>query len=153
MGFDFRGCFVRTKDSPHAQTLLEEARSRWPFCQAKAIREPFLGIGISIPDPSAQLPDDAADADYAQELRRLDALHDELPSWSRQHPEDVFVFVRAECFGGVCSYDGYACRNGATVELVPSAKEALRQLLHHLGVALDARQFFEPLTRGYFDDA
>jgi hypothetical protein len=152
MGFQFRGCFIRAKDWPDAQALVEEGCSRWAFCRAKVIREPFFGVGISIPDLRAALPEDATDHDIERELGRMEAPYDELPSWSRAHPDRVFVFVRADCAGGTCLYDGYTCRNGA-VELVPASKDGLRALVQHLGVALDDREFFTPLTRGFFDNA
>src|SRR5258708_33608760 len=86
-------------------------------------------------------------------------IETELPAWSRRYPGALFVFLHADCWGGICYYEGYACQDGAILERAAddqdeiSGGDALRRLARHLGVGLADPLYFEPLTRGYFRTA
>lgn len=69
--------------------------------------------------------------------------------------ETPFVFIRADCFGGRCLYEGYVCENGAILHQAQDLRGceggALPRLVQALGVELATPPFVEPLTRGFFD--
>ena len=79
-----------------------------------------------------------------------------LLDWSKKHPDATFVYLWIECGGGDCVHSGFVFRDGTVIHVEPvtngdcETREPLRRLLRHLGVELDARGFFEPLTRQYF---
>ena len=76
-------------------------------------------------------------------------FRDELRDWSRSFPELAFAYVRAECFGGHCEYEGYVCRNGAILFEEELDSKALGRLMALIGVKLPAGDYFEPFTRKY----
>jgi hypothetical protein len=127
------------------EAVFKAAAACWPFCSVRHIQEPFCGIGVACPKEGKGA--------MANQIR---VVRSSLIPWSRNFPGLTFVYLSAECFGGNCLYGGYACRNGTVLLEEPfdknddweASQSTLRRLLRFLGVETD---YFEPLTRGYFD--
>jgi hypothetical protein len=144
MAYRFRGFF-----SDGDVAVMEAALARWPFCKGKTIASPFNGFGLSAPDPDREAESD-------EENTRLPelpfAVERGLLEFSRGFSSSTFVFIDADCFGGVCIYSGFVARAGEVHLRVESEKpglETLRQLLLCLGVRLQSG-YFEPFVRGYW---
>jgi hypothetical protein len=151
MAYEFAGFFARAE-----LAVLEDALAAWSGCRGRTITEPFLGIGVAVPDRALTYgkPKDAGT--QARELAHR--LEEELVTWSLRHPATRFVFLHAECFGGACQYRGYVCQNGVILEqaedpdLVRGLGDALPRLVRALGVEFAPQSmYFAPFTRGYFD--
>lgn len=148
MGWQFAGFFAEAD-----ATVLDAAMSKWPGARGRMIVQPFQGIGVAVPSEALTYGDTDDEYEQAQEL--ADALERELAEWSRRYPTKRFVFIRADCFGGICDFEGYVCEDGAihyqTKDADGSQDDVLRTLVQALGVELPATSSFEPLTRGFFD--
>jgi hypothetical protein len=149
MGWQFAGCFARADPS-----VLEAALGTWPQCRGRLIADPFPGIGVAVSDRALTYGDADAEHERAQELAW--ALEGALVAWSHRFPLTPFVFLRADCSGGVCWYEGYVCQDGAVREAAADRArggDALRQLVRALGVELEDPPLFAPFTRGFFNRA
>ncbi len=147
MGYRFEGFF-----SDGNEAIRDAALARWPFCTAKAIKSPFRGFGMRAPDPE-QVAE--SDDDYERMSELSFAVVQELPEFSKRFPNAAFVFIRADCFGGVCIYDGFATRAGEIlfhVEPKRAGWESLQELLRPLCVRLKFG-YFRPFVRGYWDES
>ena len=148
MSYSYYGFFAAADGA-----VLEAALRRWPGCRGCMVDTPFTGIGLACPDPNDPAAEDEVQARFAL----VGDVEHGLPSWSRAFPAIVFVYLEAECFGGICLYGGYACQDGAilaresiTGRTVDESAAGLRRLLAYLGVQRDGH-YFEPFERGYFD--
>lgn len=143
MGFRFRGFF-----SDGDQAAMAAALARWPFCAARPIMTPFRGFGLRTPDPDR---DAESDDDYDRLLDLSYSVERGLAEHSRALPAATFVFIDADCFGGVCLYTGFVVRAGEICLRVDEQKgvDNLERLLKPLGVTLGSG-YFEPFTRGYW---
>ena len=148
MGFRFAGFFAQAQPE-----VLAAALRAWPNCQGRPITEPFRGLGVAV--PVRALTNGNTEEEQAQARELAYALEVELVGWSKQYPDALFVFLSADCFGGVCLYAGYVCQNGAMLERANDTGDrnhkALRRLIRALGVELDDSGYFAPLTRDFFD--
>lgn len=144
MAYEFVGFFARADGA-----VLDHALHTWPSCRGRLITVPFGGIGVAAPDRLHADTREAADNAKAVAL----ALEKDLPAWGQQYPALRFVFLRAECFAGLCDYDGYVSQDGQILlhALGNSHSDALRRLMHHLDLELDDRSYFAPLQRHFFD--
>jgi hypothetical protein len=122
----------------------------------RLIAEPFVGIGLAVPENALTYGEPHGDQKEAQEL--ASSVEEPLPSWSVEYPAITFVFMRADCFGGIGFYEGYICRNGMILIRAKDDQKteneggaALRQLVAALGVQLPDHPGFVPFTRGFFD--
>jgi hypothetical protein len=119
------------------EAILRMALKRWSDCNGRVISQPFVGIGISCHG----------------EFGEAESVKADLPTFSTLFPEVDFVWIEVECFGSVCDYCGFVCRNGQTILSedwpadVDTSEQLLRRLLSYLGVE---GTFFEPFQRGYF---
>lgn len=149
MGYVFAGFFARA-DAP----ILEAALRRWPGCRGRLITEPFPGIGVAVNDHVLTYGG-STEEEYEQAQELAWAIEEELVEWSRQYPATRFVFLRANCFGGKCVYEGYVCQDGLIRERAkddkPGDGDALPQLVRALGIELGVPPYFEPFTRHFFD--
>jgi hypothetical protein len=109
MGWQFAGFFVQAE-----RPVLDAALRTWPGCRGRLIADPFHGIGVAVPEHALTYGDTEEDQEQAQELAW--ALEQELVAWSRHYPTMHFVFIRADCFGGVCDYEGYVCQDRVILE-------------------------------------
>ena len=153
MGYQFAGVFVGLEpySDDAALNLMGAAREHWPDARVRGIDYPFRGIGIALPNVDSY-------ARYEQALEVRGTMESVLSALSTKYPEATFVFVEADCFGGICEYAGYVCRAGTLRERTDEAdtraqSDSLARLVSHLGVTLAPDQDFEPLVRGYFDRA
>lgn len=148
MGYQFKGFFAKAEES-----LIQEAEIKWSGCRGRVVTTPFVGIGIASPDWNCQDSDQA----YEQAIEISYAIEDQLPEWSKNYPDIVFVFVNVDCFGGICIYQGYVCQNGRVIAQDKGdacgelRKRALKQLIAHLGVELGYQQYFAPFEREFFN--
>jgi hypothetical protein len=149
MGYVFSGFFARA-DAP----ILQAALRRWPGCRGRLITEPFPGIGVAVNDHVLTYGG-STEEEYEQAQELAWAIEEELVEWSRLYPAICFVFLRADCFGGGCRYEGYVCQDGAVRERAedhgPNNGNALPRLVRALGVELGTPPHFEPFTRHFFD--
>jgi hypothetical protein len=134
MGYDFDGCFSR-----YVPGLPEAMSGRWPHARVRRIERPFEGIGLRLPWEIA--------TEAARDL--VDRFRNELPEWSRSYPEVTFIRVAAECFGGHCEFEGYACRDGRILLDEPFHSDALGRLMATIGVVLPDGDYFEPFAREF----
>ena len=144
MGYRFRGFF-----SDGDAAVMAAALSRWPFCTAKPIADPFRGFGLRAPDPDSE-------ADSGEEYERLlslpYAVERGLAAFSRDVPHATFVFIDADCVGGTCVYTGFAVQAGEVRLRVSDAQpgpEPLQCLVETLGVRLQGG-YFAPFARGFW---
>ena len=151
MGWQFAGFFARVDVD-----IMSAALERWPGMRGRLINEPFQGIGVAVPERALTYDDPEGSQEKAEELAW--AVEQQLSAWSAQYPTTTFVFLRADCFGGICFYEGYVCKNGTILiqakdnqETENEGGEALRQLVAALGVQLPDPPTFAPFARGYFD--
>jgi hypothetical protein len=147
MGYQFAGFFA-----PAGPDVLDAALAAWPECRGRLIAEPFRGIGVAVPSRLLTRTATDEDEDRAEELAW--SIEQNLPEWTRMYPAIPFVYLRAECFGGVCLYSGHVCQNGVMLERAEDPDEggdALVRLVRALGVELGPGRYFEPFTRGFFD--
>jgi hypothetical protein len=146
MGYRFFGFFAVCETAHEA--LIDDALGRWPVARGKRIRAPFTGIGMSFPDYERGATD--------EEVTRLEAplntIEDDLAVFSGHWLGVTFVWMEADCFGGTCFYEGFACRDGKVLFRHPSS-QMLGPLLAALGVQAKPDESFEPFARGYFYDA
>jgi hypothetical protein len=144
MGYRFRGFF-----SDGDVAVMEAALARWPFCKGKTFASPFNGFGLCAPDPDREAE---SDEDYNHLLELPFVVERGLLEFSRGFSTTTFVFIDAECVGGVCVYSGFVARAGEVrlrVESQQPGFETLQQLLQCLGVRLQSG-YFEPFVRGYW---
>ena len=148
MGYRFDGFFVRTEEQAFIQELALSVKQQWPYVACRSVSEPFFGLGI-------RMTSFATDG-TEEEVEQQDALKKELPAWSRRFPIVNCLYLSADCFGGVCIYEGYLCRNGVILfkEEDKDQKEeagmlSLLRLLGQFGVTTETG-YFKPFERGFF---
>lgn len=141
MGYQFKGFFAQADI-----TLIEAANNKWLGCPGKVITNPFNGIGVSSPNLAARDPEAAI---QASEIAY--AMEDELPQWSTNYPDITFIFIHADCFGGICDYQGYVCKNGKIITQ-QKGDRALANLVQYLGAKLSASEYFAPFERNFFNN-
>jgi hypothetical protein len=153
MGYQFAGFFACADTG-----VINAALERWPGMQGRLISEPFHGIGLAVPEKALTYGEPHGDQEIAQELAW--AVEQQLPAWNAHSPATTFVFLRADCFGGHCMYEGYIRQNGETLlrakdgqEESADSGEALCNLVAALGVELPDPPVFAPFMRGFFDSS
>jgi hypothetical protein len=151
MGWQLAGFFARADAD-----VMSAALDRWPGMRGRLIDEPFHGIGVAVPEKALTYGKSHGDQESAQELAW--AVEQQLPAWSAQYSATIFVFLRADCWGGMCFYEGYVCRDGTILMRAQDDQEesnnggiALRRLVAALGVELPDPPTFAPFVRGYFN--
>jgi hypothetical protein len=151
MGWEFAGFFA----CAHAE-VTNTALERWPGVRGRLIAEPFQGVGIGVPERALTYDEPEGSQEAAQELAW--AVEQDLPVWSAQFSATTFVFLRADCFGGHCIYEGYVCQKGEILVRAQDDQEesddggaALRKLVVALGVELPDPPVFAPFVRGFFE--
>ncbi|MGB7158053.1 MAG: hypothetical protein WBD40_08300 [Tepidisphaeraceae bacterium] len=142
MGFDFSGIFANGDAA-----VMEDFRRE--FCGVgRLITSPFVGFGVAFVEQAVPVPTPEDDPESIAAAERIVAF-------SARHAQFTFAYVYAECFGGVCEYAGFACRNGQRIQDEPFRDvvgdyEVLRRLLVPLGIDVGPSAIFEPLERDYF---
>jgi hypothetical protein len=142
MGYRFWGCFAKCPDEKSAKEIIRSASEKWPDAKSKIIKEPFFGIGVSMPD--------FRDAQDDETYEKTFAIEEQLPEFSKNFPEQNFVYVEADCFGGTCLYEGYICKKGEVIFKAKSEKDSLIKLMKEIKVKLDKKGHFKPFERGFF---
>jgi hypothetical protein len=135
-------------DKAAREHAIQSARSRWPF-----LRSPRQGdvyserLLLALPELTEYLFD--TDAEYWAAVEQSELVESELRSWSQDFPNTSFTYIRADCIGGACLYDGFVCREGAILDRVEPSRYAHVSLLRHVGILTDGA--FEPFTRVFFE--
>jgi hypothetical protein len=142
MAFVFSGIF-----SNGGAAVMEDFRQEFRGI-GRMINSPFNGFGVAFIEQAVSTP---TPEDYPAGIESAE----QMVAFSARHPTITFVYVYAECFGGMCEYAGFACRDGTRVHDEPfrdvaGDNEVLRRLVLHLGVDIGSSAIFEPLRRGYF---
>lgn len=144
MGYQFQGVF--TKSSTAAAT----AKDQWPWCQIKQITRQMQGYVVRLP-VEYDLHPTATKEQYECVLEQAATIREGLEAFSTQFPDEVFVYVEVECFGGVCGYMGFHVYNGVTTKRFDDPEDRpLFDLLLPMKAALGPNGYFEPFERGYF---
>ncbi len=141
MAYWFQGIFAAVADEVTISAVCQEIRDLWPQAVCRHIHAPFPGVGVS------------RTADALNGHVEQCQLDEELQGWTRRFPDLTFVRLEAVCFGS-CDYEGAVWRNGELLwreEGDDRGDAPLITLLHYLGVT-STEGYFEPFTRGYFDD-
>jgi hypothetical protein len=132
--YDFAGWFA----APTAP-LHDRARELWPGASVVDISEPFHGVGVRAANPRGCIEDD--------ETRYIIEFGDPLLRVSQEFPEQTFVYLEAECFGGDCIYAGEVFHRGKVIGEDRGASD-VRGLVRHLGVTTKDG-YFAPLDRSF----
>ncbi len=133
------------------QSILDAACLKWKGCLARSIDKPFKGVGFADPGADCCYPLVFNTEQHNEHEKIVASMKSELASWSEKFPSTVFVLIEADCFGGVCDFEGFVVHNG--IQLCKhDGKDALKKLAAYLDVEFesDDRQLFEPFTRGFF---
>ncbi|MCA9919732.1 MAG: hypothetical protein KC445_17365 [Anaerolineales bacterium] len=145
MGYDFKGFFT---DNLNYETFCHEL-AHLPVV-VKQIENPFHGLGVKL-DEDESYDDESFEAFYEQEK----ALVSTIKSLSIQFPKSTFAWIEVKCFGGTCLYIGFVMQNGiqqfSKIEY-DSDPTILPKILSFLGITLADNLFFEPFTRGYWQN-
>src|SRR5579871_728503 len=92
MGYEFSGFFARA-----GQDVLDRGLQYFPGCSGRVIEKPFRGIGLEV---------------WEYDSEANDFLYKNLPAWTENYPETIFVYIDALCFGGKCVYNGTVYQGG-----------------------------------------
>jgi hypothetical protein len=148
VGFRFTGIFLHEDILP-----VEALEANWPGCRVRRIAPPCGGVGVAFAsdddDDDDTRDDESPDADVA-----VDDAQRRVGAWSQRHPGQPIAYVAADCFGGICLYEGFTCLDGRVIDIVPLTRRGdggLTRLLQRLGIELGPDEDFPPLRRGYFD--
>lgn len=147
MGYIFRGFFTTNP------VAVVAARELWPFCQVKAVQKQMQGYVVKAPCEYDLLPT-ASDDELEQVWEQYLNVKETLPAFSKQFRNTVFVYLEADCFGGICFYSGFHAKGGSKVKVFNDCQASptiLREILAPFNVTFQYGYYFEPLTRGYFD--
>ncbi len=144
MSFQFHGFFARFDEQ-----VEEAARKQWPQAAVRTFFNPFHGLGVRLAsaDELNISPDDEEE-NWEHVMGAIFQMEDELPLWSAQFAGQKLIFLRAECFGGTCLYDGFLCCDGSTLFQVQRSS-TLQELFAWFDVKLPRDSHFEPLTRHF----
>lgn len=140
MSFRFSGIFARA-DAEVLDALQKEFGDL-----GKMILSPLVGLAYPVGQAIAIPADDDPESNASAE---------QLIAFSRGFPSVTFVYVYAECFGGVCEYAGFVFRDGQRIhdELFRDRVgdlSPLKRLVSFLDVELGAGGYFAPLSRDFF---
>ena len=145
MGYRFTGVFTCSK------TIALAAHQRWPFCVLKEVTEQSECFVLRIPVEEDNESEEISERIENQYL----SVKKELVELSKVNPDEVVIFLEAECFGGVCSYVGFQTKNGVKLkEFVDfdAPEELLIELLEPINVSWTNGLYFAPLDRAYFKE-
>ena len=141
-----------------AERILAALAGEIPWSRRRTLRVPFLAVvaGMNawkVIEDWEKHPDryPFRDSEEAEETL-LGALEEKLPEVSRLFPGVAFAYVRVECFGGVCLFDGFVARDGDVVFRQSSSHDGHCAILAAAGAPI-ADWFFAPFTRGWFEGA
>ena len=151
MAYSFTGVFANTDDT----AVIEAAKIRWPFCTIYRVKKPFEGIAIF-------REYEMISGTFLQSFEEKSKIENELPEFSSEFSNFTFIHLRADCHGGDCTYDGFACREGSILidnrgkgpDKINSHIEVqkLREVVETLDVYIGGAGTFEPFERGFFDN-
>ena len=134
-------------DPATREQAIQSACSRWPFLRRPRRAEVFPDrLLLGLPELTDYMFDDHSASDLAHEQDRQ--VESELVRWSQEFPAASFADIFADCFGGTCGYEGFACQANAVVERLESNKRGHVILLRHVGIVIE--DLFEPFRRVYF---
>lgn len=147
MTFLFKGFCVKTDNL----SIINSATKQWNNLKVKQIQDPFKGLVIGYPND-----------DYREVLdyEKSNSIEKNLLDFSKEFPEEKFVFISTDCWGGYCSYYGYVCLNSIKIfeannndsDNQDIEDDKLSNLLKYLEIKTDERVYFRPLTRKFFDN-
>ncbi len=129
--------------------MIDAARLKWRGCLARTVDKPFSGVAFAAPGADRCYPLVFNAAQQAEQEKIAQSMKTDLLSWSERFPSTVFVFLQADCFGGVCEFEGFVVHNGINL-CTHEGKDALKKLVAYLDVAMDDSEKFEPFERGFF---
>ncbi len=131
------------------QLILNAARQKWKGCLARSVDKPFSGVALADPGADCCYPLVFNSARQEEHEKIAKSMRDDLLSWSERFSSTIFVFIEANCFGGVCEFEGFVAHNGINL-CAHKGKDALKKLVAYLDVEIDESESFEPFTRGFF---
>jgi hypothetical protein len=138
MGYRFTGIVTAQVE------VLDDSRQRWPLCTAE-FHQGIEKAVIACPDP------EHAESDETYELlvELGFEVEDGVLPMSKNYPEALFVFVKADCAGGRCHYRGWVSQNGQILENAEGFRGdgALTRLVRHLGINLGPNERFALFER------
>ena len=144
MGYVFQGFFCGFD-----ARIPIEARKQWPQAAVQIIRKPFYGIGLRMPDAET-LDVDLEDEEVWEAITHaIFEQRDNLPVWSRNFPDVGFVYIFVECFGGICDYAGYSCKNGEKLLSCQGDHSILKALFESINIDLKTTLPFPPFDRSF----
>ena len=110
----------------------------------RVLERPFPGWAVAF----------AADYDDVNDCLHQATTSDLVP-WSRAYPDQAFVYICVECWGGDCDQEGFAFKNGSVLQAIPLEEDRrmepdpLSRLLGAIGIAFPAGTPFEPFSRNW----
>lgn len=158
MGIRFVGFFTKCKNIEIAEKIKHTAKITWSEVKIKIMTEPCLGIALKmtdlVEDYIEQNCNETENNEISQEeveklLEKYYSIESNLPEWSQKFPEQKFVYLDSDCFGGICLEEGFVCKNGEKIFTQELQERGLKNLLKYGEIQNSWN--FKPLTRGYFD--
>ncbi|RHX89595.1 hypothetical protein DLM75_11505 [Leptospira stimsonii] len=134
-------------ESETDEDIIAELKTFFPLAKVKEFNSDFHGIVAQV-ERSRLIRDSAIDD--MQELEEELAIIDErMIEFTKRFPERIFVSIDVNCFGGICSYEGFSARNGIIILAQESTEDGHITLLKSIFPKYE-RIYFEPFTRDFF---
>lgn len=130
-------CFLGAFALPPGKFKSEFARI-WPDADFARIKKPIRADAVRLTRMTK------ADAERELPSQIIEALK----SLSTKYRDAQFLLLRADCWGGPCSYVGVTVKAG-TIQAQESGDKSLRRMILPFGADLGERQIFPPLTRNF----
>lgn len=124
------------------------ARQQWPLCRVKHVTEQADCYIVLCPTARN------LSALSQEESESCNSIEDTLARFSDGFPSELLIFLRVLCWAGDCEHWGFHIQNGKKVKVFEEDDgevTSLKEILAPLDIAWTAADYFEPLTRGYFE--
>jgi hypothetical protein len=145
-------CTLSTAGAATEAKILERMAEQFPYSETRKLVQPFASL-ICFTDLNNFEAHDLPDADIeeygdAYTYLRLN-MRDRVEDLSAMFPQDTFVYIEVDCFGGTCEYSGFVCTKGKKTSVESASQTAHVRLLQ--AIAPDYTSiYFEPFSRDYF---
>jgi hypothetical protein len=136
-------------------TIVNEIKKSFQFIQVKRFDDQFQGIVGQINEVTVERNCDNAEFLEKNNCKELEdvfeiiaCFEDKVIDFSEKFPKKSFAFIDVDCFGGVCSYNGFVVKNGEILNNENGSNGHI-QLLKQLNPNFK-EWYFEPFSRDFF---
>lgn len=138
---------ITISESETDEGILAELKTFFPLANVKEFNSDFHGIVAQV--ERGQLIRDSAIDDMQEIEEELAIIDERMIEFTKRFPEKIFVYIDVNCFGGVCSYEGFSARNGIRILAQESTEDGHITLLKSIFPEYEGIHF-EPFTRDFF---